>query len=122
MFTPAELAGVLVSTSVCFDLSIFELFVTAHAWRHSRSWRRTRWSCRSLAARERVTLINTVPSAMTELVQREWRAGVSAEGESGGRGAGAGTGRGVSSACRSSGAAVEPVRADGGHDLLDVGG
>src|SRR4029453_4508669 len=27
VFTPEELAGVLASTSICFDLSVFELFV-----------------------------------------------------------------------------------------------
>ncbi len=28
VFTPDELAGVLLSTSICFDLSVFEIFVT----------------------------------------------------------------------------------------------
>ncbi len=68
VFSPAELEGVLASTSVCFDLSIFELFVplacggkvilAAHALElpvHP-------------AARE-VTLINTVPSAIAELAR-----------------------------------------------------
>ena len=68
VFSNAELAGVLASTSICFDLSIFEIFLTL---------------CRGgtvllvenalellytpLAGQ--VTLINTVPSAMTELVR-----------------------------------------------------
>jgi len=30
-FTPQQLAGVLFSTSVCFDLSVFEMFVTLSA-------------------------------------------------------------------------------------------
>jgi amino acid adenylation domain-containing protein len=65
-FSDAECAGVLASTSVCFDLSVFELFVPL-----------TRGGCvilaenalalPRLAAAGRVTLINTVPSAMTEL-------------------------------------------------------
>ena len=68
VFTEAECAGVLASTSVCFDLSIFEIFVPL-----------TRGGCvilvenalalPGLATAERVTLINTVPSAMTELVR-----------------------------------------------------
>jgi non-ribosomal peptide synthetase component F len=44
-FTAEELSGVLASTSVCFDLSVFELFSpspSAGPW----SWRRTRPSCR----------------------------------------------------------------------------
>lgn len=65
-----ELQGVLASTSICFDLSVFELYVT--------------WSCggtvmlvenllelASLTRRERVRLINTVPSAMAELMRME---------------------------------------------------
>ena len=31
MFTPAEYAGLLVSTSVCFDMSVFEIFATLSA-------------------------------------------------------------------------------------------
>ena len=69
VFPGEDLEGVLAATSVCFDLSIFELFVPL---------------CRGgkvilvdnvLALRDRrdgqgadVTLINTVPSAMAELV------------------------------------------------------
>ena len=59
----AELAGVLASTSVCFDLSIFEMFVPLCAG-----------GCIVLAdnalelprlqGAEGVTLVNTVPSAM----------------------------------------------------------
>jgi non-ribosomal peptide synthetase component F/acyl carrier protein len=67
-FRAEDLAGVLASTSICFDLSIFELFVPL--------------SCGGtviladnalhlplLPARAQVTLINTVPSAMAELVR-----------------------------------------------------
>ena len=68
VFTSEELAGVLASTSICFDLSVFELFVPL---------------CRGgtailadnllelpgLPARREVTLINTVPSAITELLR-----------------------------------------------------
>lgn len=68
LFTPEELAGTLFATSICFDLSIFEIFVP--------------WSMggavilapNALAVSElptagEVTLINTVPSVMTELVR-----------------------------------------------------
>jgi amino acid adenylation domain-containing protein len=70
VFTPEELAGVLLSTSISFDLSVFEIFVT--------------WSTGgkvivaenalylpTLAAKDEVTLINTVPSAMAELVRMD---------------------------------------------------
>ncbi|HEU4834422.1 MAG TPA: amino acid adenylation domain-containing protein [Pyrinomonadaceae bacterium] len=66
VFSAQQLAGVLASTSICFDLSVFELFAPL--------------SCGGkviladnalqlpyLPAAEEVTLINTVPSAMTEL-------------------------------------------------------
>ena len=65
-FRPEELASVLASTSVCFDLSIFELFVPL--------------SCGGrvvlvenlLAAEElsEVSLINTVPSAIAEILRQ----------------------------------------------------
>ena len=67
-FTREQLAGVLAATSVCFDLSVFELFAP--------------WSCGgtvyladnalalpSLPAANEVTLVNTVPSAVAELVR-----------------------------------------------------
>ncbi len=75
VFGPAELGGVLASTSVCFDLSVFELFVplslggtvllVANAL-----------ALPSSAARDRVSLINTVPSAMAELERLGLPAGV----------------------------------------------
>ena len=68
VFSPEELQGVLASTSICFDLSVFELFVTLSLG-----------GCVILAenalhldrleSAERVTLINTVPSAITELLR-----------------------------------------------------
>jgi amino acid adenylation domain-containing protein len=67
-FAPEELAGVLASTSICFDLSIFELFVPL-----SRGG--TVIVCENLLqlpalpAAQQVTLINTVPSAMAELLR-----------------------------------------------------
>jgi hypothetical protein len=68
VYSDDDLAGVLASTSVCFDLSIFELFVT---------WSRggavvlvedlLELQASPLAGE--VRLINTVPSAMTELLR-----------------------------------------------------
>ncbi|HXE47800.1 MAG TPA: AMP-binding protein, partial [Ramlibacter sp.] len=68
LFTPAELAGVLFSTSVCFDLSIFELFAPLTAG-GAVILAHNALQLPELAAREQVTLINTVPSAMTELLR-----------------------------------------------------
>jgi amino acid adenylation domain-containing protein len=68
VFTPQQLAGVLASTSICFDLSIFELFAPL-------SQGGTVILCEnalglpSLPAASQVTLINTVPSAIAELVR-----------------------------------------------------
>jgi amino acid adenylation domain-containing protein len=67
-FSPEQLSGVLASTSICFDISIFEIFAPL--------------SCGgkivlcdnalllpALPSANQVTLINTVPSAMAELVR-----------------------------------------------------
>ncbi|MEO1296438.1 MAG: amino acid adenylation domain-containing protein [Cyanobacteria bacterium J06636_16] len=66
-FSPDELAGVLASTSICFDLSIFELFVPL-SWGGCIILAENALALPQLPAAERVTLVNTVPSAMTELV------------------------------------------------------
>jgi amino acid adenylation domain-containing protein len=68
IFTEAQLASVLASTSICFDISVFELFVpltcggkviiAEHALQLP-----------SLPAAAEVSLLNTVPSAMTELMR-----------------------------------------------------
>jgi amino acid adenylation domain-containing protein len=70
VFTPEHLKGVLASTSICFDLSVYEIFAPL--------------SCGgaivlvenilhlpTCAARNEVTLINTVPSAIAELLRIE---------------------------------------------------
>jgi amino acid adenylation domain-containing protein len=67
-FTPEELSGVLFSTSVCFDLSVFELFVPlAHGGRAVLADDALALS--GLAAAAEVTLVNTVPSAMSRLAE-----------------------------------------------------
>lgn len=68
VFTPKELAGVLFSTSVCFDLSIFELFVTL-ASGGKVIVAENALALPTLPARAEVTLVNTVPSAAAELVR-----------------------------------------------------
>ena len=68
-FSPAELAGVLAATSVCFDLSVFEIFVPL-AWGGKVILAANALALPTLPAAAEVTLINTVPSAMTELVRR----------------------------------------------------
>ncbi|HEX5708618.1 MAG TPA: amino acid adenylation domain-containing protein, partial [Pyrinomonadaceae bacterium] len=68
VYTADQIRAVLASTSICFDLSVFELFVPL--------------SCGGkvvladnalqlplLSAADEVTLVNTVPSAMTELLR-----------------------------------------------------
>ena len=68
VFAEDELSGVLASTSICFDLSVFELFVPLS------------WGGRVLMAgdaldlprwmdKDEVKLVNTVPSAMAELLR-----------------------------------------------------
>ncbi len=68
VFGDSDLDGVLFSTSICFDLSIFELFVTL-----SRGGEiilaDNALQLTELAAAAEVTLINTVPSAMAELLR-----------------------------------------------------
>ncbi|HEV8580104.1 MAG TPA: amino acid adenylation domain-containing protein [Thermoanaerobaculia bacterium] len=67
-YAPEDLSGVLAATSFCFDLSVFEIFaplsmggrvILAHDVLHLAD----------LPAAREATLINTVPSAMTELLR-----------------------------------------------------
>jgi amino acid adenylation domain-containing protein len=67
-FTPAQLAGVLASTSICFDLSVFELFVPL-ACGGTVILATSVLELPELEASREVTLINTVPSALTELLR-----------------------------------------------------
>ena len=68
IFASEALGGVLFSTSICFDLSIFELFVTL-----SNGGKvivaENALELAVLPAANEVTLVNTVPSAMAELVR-----------------------------------------------------
>ncbi len=68
VFAPEELSGVLAATSVGFDLSVFELFVPLSAGGRV-ILAENALELPRLAAAAEVTLVNTVPSAMTELVR-----------------------------------------------------
>jgi amino acid adenylation domain-containing protein len=68
-FSPRELEGVLASTSLCFDLSVFELFAPLCSGGKTIIVENA-LSLPSLKSAN-VTLINTVPSAMVELVQQD---------------------------------------------------
>ena len=67
VFSADELSGVLFSTSVCFDLSVFELFVTLNAG-GTVIIAPNALHLPNLSEKKDVTLINTVPSAITELL------------------------------------------------------
>nr|QEO74802.1 condensation domain-containing protein [uncultured bacterium] len=68
VYSDEEFAGVLGSTSICFDMSVFELFVTL-AWGGTVILAENALELPELPARDEVTLINTVPSAMSELAR-----------------------------------------------------
>ncbi len=68
VFTREELDGVLASTSICFDLSIFEMFVPL-SWGGTVVLAENALALPALPARAEVTLINTVPSAIRELLR-----------------------------------------------------
>ena len=68
IFDLQALAGVLFSTSICFDLSIFELFVTLNRGGQI-ILAGNALELAELPASSEVTLINTVPSSMAELVR-----------------------------------------------------
>jgi amino acid adenylation domain-containing protein len=69
-FVEEDWAGVLASTSICFDLSVFELFVPL-SWGGKVILAENALHLPHLPAAEEVTLINTVPSAMTELLKAD---------------------------------------------------
>ena len=68
VFSPEELAGTLLSTSICFDLSVFELFVPLSVGGKVIVAQNALY-LPTLPAAHEVTLINTVPSAITELLR-----------------------------------------------------
>jgi amino acid adenylation domain-containing protein len=70
VFAPEDFASVLLSTSICFDLSIFEQFVPL-SWGGKVILVKNALHLRTLPAANDVTLINTVPSTIAELVRAD---------------------------------------------------
>ncbi|MBE9060865.1 non-ribosomal peptide synthetase [cf. Phormidesmis sp. LEGE 11477] len=68
VYSPAQLSGVLAATSICFDLSIFEIFVPLSSG-GSVILAENALQLQDLPAAEQVTLVNTVPTAIAELVR-----------------------------------------------------
>ncbi|MGW9458816.1 amino acid adenylation domain-containing protein [Streptomyces globisporus] len=68
VFSADELEGTLASTSICFDLSVFELFLPLTTGA-TVVLADNALLLPSLPARDRVTLVNTVPSAMDTLLR-----------------------------------------------------
>ena len=70
IFDQQALSGVLFSTSICFDLSIFELFVTlSNGGKVILADNVLQLASLPEATAAEVTLVNTVPSAITELLR-----------------------------------------------------
>lgn len=67
-FSPEEIAGTLASTSICFDLSIFEIFFPLSSG-GKVIIAKNALELPTLQTAEPVTLVNTVPSAMAELMR-----------------------------------------------------
>ena len=67
-FSREELSGVFFCTSICFDLSIFEIFAPL-ASGGTILLAANALELNEVAAKHRVTLLNTVPSAMRELLR-----------------------------------------------------
>src|SRR6185295_10742674 len=66
-FSAEELAGVLAATSVCFDLSVFELFAPLAAG-GAVVLAENALALPRAASQARITLVNTVPSALAEIL------------------------------------------------------
>lgn len=67
VFPSEALSGVLASTSICFDISVFEIFAPL-SWGGSVILAEDALHLMSLKSAGDVTLVNTVPSAAAELV------------------------------------------------------
>jgi amino acid adenylation domain-containing protein len=68
MYSPEEYAGILVSTSICFDMSVFEIFATLAAGGRL-ILAENALALPKLAAKDEVVLVDTVPSAIAELLR-----------------------------------------------------
>ena len=69
-FSPEELSGVLCATSICFDLSVFELFGTL-CWGGKVILVESAIDLATCRQRREVTLVNTVPSIMQTLLDTQ---------------------------------------------------
>ena len=69
-YSADELQGVLASTSICFDLSVFELFAPL-SWGGQVILAENALALPNLAAKSEVRLVNTVPSVLSELLRLE---------------------------------------------------
>ena len=67
VFIPPGLAGVFGATSICFDLSVFELFVPL-CWGGKVVLADSVLSLLEMSAKHEISLVNTVPSAMSALL------------------------------------------------------
>ncbi|WP_414575218.1 amino acid adenylation domain-containing protein [Anabaena sp. CCY 9402-a] len=67
VFRDDAISGVLAATSICFDLSVFEIFVPL-CWGGKVILAENALELPNLPAKNQVTLINTVPSAVTQLL------------------------------------------------------
>jgi amino acid adenylation domain-containing protein/non-ribosomal peptide synthase protein (TIGR01720 family) len=67
-FGPEDLRGVLASTSICFDLSVFELFVTLSTGGKVLIVENV-LELQTMDPLDEITLVNTVPSAIAELLR-----------------------------------------------------
>lgn len=68
VFTPRQLEGTLFATSICFDLSVYEIFVPLSTG-GKVILAENALQLPDLPAANEVTLINTVPSAISELLR-----------------------------------------------------
>ncbi|MEO7328036.1 MAG: amino acid adenylation domain-containing protein, partial [Minicystis sp.] len=68
VYSPADTAGVLLATSICFDLSVFELFLPL-ASGGKLIIAENALALPELPAATEVTLVNTVPTAIAELMR-----------------------------------------------------
>lgn len=70
-FGQETLAGVLAASSICFDMSVFEIYVPL-SWGGAVIMAENVLQLNNLPAKSLVTLISTVPSAIAELSRLGW--------------------------------------------------
>ncbi|PYP93124.1 MAG: non-ribosomal peptide synthetase [Candidatus Angelobacter sp. Gp1-AA117] len=70
-FGRETLAGVLAASSICFDMSVFEIYVPL-SWGGAVIMAENVLQLHTLAAKNKVTFISTVPSAIAELSRLGW--------------------------------------------------